>query len=73
MRFRAMDRNGDGVVTRAEWQGSDQYQAGYREGFRQGYAEGYGPRRGTGDVAVPLFAGKAAMLRIRGVACCGGE
>ena len=24
MRFRAMDRNGDGVVTRAEWQGSDQ-------------------------------------------------
>jgi Ca2+-binding EF-hand superfamily protein len=24
MRFRAMDRNRDGVVTRAEWQGSDQ-------------------------------------------------
>src|SRR5688572_31021497 len=24
MRFRAMDRNADGVVTRAEWQGSDQ-------------------------------------------------
>jgi len=24
MRFHAMDRNGDGVITRAEWQGSDQ-------------------------------------------------
>ena len=24
MRFRAMDRNRDGVVTRAEWQGNDQ-------------------------------------------------
>jgi len=24
MRFRTMDRNRDGVVTRAEWQGSDQ-------------------------------------------------
>lgn len=24
MRFRAMDRNADGVITRAEWQGSDQ-------------------------------------------------
>jgi hypothetical protein len=24
MRFRAMDRNGDGVITRAEWRGSDQ-------------------------------------------------
>ena len=58
---------------RSELGPRDQYQAGYLEGFRQGYAEGYGPRRGTGDVAVPLFAGKAAMLRIRGVACCGGE
>ncbi|MCX6552574.1 MAG: hypothetical protein NTY02_16480, partial [Acidobacteria bacterium] len=24
MRFRAMDRNRDGVISRAEWQGSDQ-------------------------------------------------
>jgi hypothetical protein len=48
MRFRAMDRNRDGVVTRAEWQGNDQ-------SFRQQDRNGDGILSGD-EVRVPQGA-----------------
>ena len=51
MRFRAMDRNRDGVVTRAEWQGSD-------ESFRQQDRNGDGRLSGD-EVRAAQGAGMA--------------
>jgi hypothetical protein len=55
MRFRAMDRNGDGVVTRAEWQGSDQ---SFRQQDRNGdgILSGDEVRVAQGADTVNLFA-----------------
>lgn len=55
MRFRAMDRNRDGVVTRAEWQGSDQ---SFRQQDRNGdgILSGDEVRVGQGADVVNVFA-----------------
>jgi hypothetical protein len=55
MRFRAMDRNRDGVVTRAEWQGSDQ---SFRQQDRNGdgILSGDEVRIGQGAGIVNVFA-----------------
>ena len=55
MRFRAMDRNRDGVVTRAEWQGSDQ---SFRQQDRNGdgILSGDEVRVGQGAGMVHVFA-----------------
>ena len=55
MRFRAMDRNRDGVVTRAEWQGSDQ---SFRQQDRNGdgILSGDEVRVGQGAGVVNVFA-----------------
>jgi hypothetical protein len=55
MRFRAMDRNRDGVVTRAEWQGSDQsFSQQDRNG--DGILSGDEVRVAQGANAVNVFA-----------------
>jgi len=55
MRFRAMDRNRDGVVTRAEWQGSDQ---SFRQQDRNGdgILSGDEVRAAQGADMVDVFA-----------------
>jgi hypothetical protein len=55
MRFRAMDRNRDGVVTRAEWQGSDQ---SFRQQDRNGdgILSGGEVRAAQGTGSVNAFA-----------------
>jgi len=56
MRFRAMDRNRDGVVTRAEWQGNDQ-------SFRQQDRNGDGILSGD-EVRVALGAGMSSVFAL---------
>ena len=56
MRFRAMDRNGDGVITRAEWQGNDQ-------SFRQQDRNGDGILSGD-EVRVAQGAGMSSVFAL---------
>ena len=56
MRFRAMDRNGDGVITRAEWQGNDQ-------AFRQQDRNGDGILSGD-EVRVAQGAGMSNVFAL---------